>query len=158
MLIKKSVRQFIKSDCGVAIGSEGIIGDRLLIITPGTTDAPLAKDGQYLVSAEPVETDAIMASLQVTAGNAEIISLQLAEIMLKINSGNGTLGRLIQDSTIAENLNQTIMNLKKGTKSLDQNMEAAKHNILLRGYFKKKAKAAEKKQQVIEDKKAKDKN
>ena len=107
MLIRKNVRQFIKSDCEVAIGSEGLIGDRLLIITQGSTDAPLVKEGQQLASKEPVETDAIMASLQVTADNAAIISDQLAEIMIKINSGNGTLGRLIKDSTIAENLNQT---------------------------------------------------
>lgn len=145
MLIKKEVKQFIKTDSEVAIGSEGLIGDRLLTITQGSTDASLAVAGQQLSSKEPVETDAIMASLEVTAGNAEIISAQLAEIMIKINGGSGTLGRLIQDTTIAENLNQTIVNLKKSSKGLDQNMEAAKHNILFRGYFKKKAKAAEQK-------------
>ena len=144
MLIKKNVQQFIKTDCEAGIGSAGIIGDRLLIITQGSSDAPLVKDGQQIDSKEPVETDAIMASLQVTADNAAIISDQLAEIMIKINSGNGTLGRLIQDSTIAENINQTIINLKKSSKGLDENMNAAKENFLLKGYFKKKEKAAEK--------------
>ena len=141
MLIKKNVQRFIKSDCEAAIGSEGIIGDRVLIISQGSKDATLIKDGQELGSTEPVETDAIMASLKVSAGNAEVITEQLAEIMVKINSGNGTLGRLIQDSTIAENINQTIVNLKKSSKGLDENMEAAKHNFLLKGYFNKKEKA-----------------
>jgi phospholipid/cholesterol/gamma-HCH transport system substrate-binding protein len=156
MLVKKDVKPFIKSDCGVAIGSEGLIGDRLLVITQGSSDAPLVKDGQKLESMEPVETDAIMASLKVTAGNAEIISQQLAEIMSKINSGNGTLGRLIQDSTIAENLNQTMSNLKKSSKGLNENMEAAKHNFLLKGYFNKKAKDAEKLKKEAEEQKAKE--
>lgn len=142
MLIKKEVKRFIKSDCEVAIGSEGLIGDRLLVITQGSAEAPLAKEGQKLESAEPVETDAIMASLQVSAGNAEIITQQLAEIMIKINKGKGTLGRLIQDTAIAENLKQTIVNLKKSSKGLDENMEAAKHNFILKGFFNKKAKAA----------------
>ena len=88
--------------------------------------------------------DAIMASLQVTADNAAIISGQLAEIMIHINSGNGTLGRLIKDSTIAENLNQTVNNLKKSSKGLNENMNAAKENFLFRGYYKRKEKAAEK--------------
>ena len=74
MLIRKNVRQFIKSDCEVAIGSEGLIGDRLLIITQGSSDAPVVKEGQQLNSKEPVEIDAIMESLQVTADNAAIIS------------------------------------------------------------------------------------
>lgn len=144
MLVKKDVIKFIKSDCEVAIGSEGLIGDRMLIITQGSSNAKQVKEGQELASKEPVETDAIMASLQVTAGNAEIISQQLAEILIKVNSGNGTLGRLIQDSAIAENFNQTIVNLKKSSNGLNENLNAAKHNFLLRGYFNKKAKEAKK--------------
>lgn len=147
MLIRKEVQKFIKADCKVKIGSEGLIGDRLLVITQGNASSALAKEGQQLDSGEPVETDAIMESLQITAGNAEIISQQLAEIMVKVNSGKGTLGKLIQDSTIAENLNQTMNNLKKSTKGLDENMEAAKHNILFKGYFKNKAKDADKKKE-----------
>ncbi len=151
MSIKQEIKQFIRNDSEVSIGSEGLIGDKLLLISRGSTNAPLALEGQQLASKEPVETDAIISSLQVTAGNAEIITYQLADIMTKINGGNGTLGRLIQDTTIAENLNQTIVNLKKGTKGLGENMEAAKHNFLFRGYFKKKEKAAE---QKVEEKKA----
>ena len=141
MLVKKDVKQFIKSDCEVAIGSEGLIGDRLLIITQGTTDAPVVKEGQYLASAEPVELDAIMASLQVTALNAAIISDQLAEIMVNVNSGEGAIGRLIQDTTMANNLSETMMNIKSSSKGLDENMNAAKENFLLRGYFRRQAEA-----------------
>ena len=140
LIVKAEVRQFIKSDCSVAIGSEGVIGDKLITISQGSANAPLVKEGQRLVSIEPVETDAIMASLRVTAGNAEVITQQLAEIMTKINSGGGTLGRLIQDKTLAENLNNTVLNLKKSSKSLDENMTAAKHNFLFKGYFDRKAK------------------
>ena len=161
MLIRKNVRQFIKSDCEVAIGSEGLIGDRLLIITQGSTDSPLINEDQQLNSKEPVEMDAIMESIQITADNAAIISAQLAEIMIQINSGNGTLGRLIKDSTIAENLNQTVKNLKKSSKGLNENMDAAKENFLFRGYYKRKEKAAEKiksdsADKVLEQQKAND--
>lgn len=144
MFIRKEMKKFIKSDCEVAIGSEGLIGDRLLIISQGSAHAPLVKDGGSLASIEPVETDAIMLSLKITADNAVIISDQLAEIMISINSGKGTLGRLISDTTLAVNLNKTMVNLKKSSKGLNENMNAAKDNILLRGYFKRKEKEAEK--------------
>ena len=153
MMLRKNVGEFIKSDCEVSIGSEGLIGDRILTISQGSTDAPRAKNGQQLASTEPVESDAIMSSLSVTAGNAEIISSELAEIMIKINQGNGTLGRLIQDSTLADNLNETMQNLKKSSKGLDENMQAVKHNILLKGYFNKKEKTAEKKKKDEQEKK-----
>ncbi|MCK9311885.1 MAG: MlaD family protein [Bacteroidales bacterium] len=145
LLIKKDVQRFIKSDCEVAIGSEGIIGARIIIITQGSSDAPLAKEGQYLVSKEPVETDAIMQNLMTTSNNAAIVTDQLAKIMIKINHGKGTLSRLIQDTIIAENLNQTIVNLKKSSSGLNENMKAAKSSFFLKGYFKDKKKIAQKK-------------
>jgi len=156
MLIQKYVQKFIKTDCEAAIGSAGLIGDRILIITQGSSNSSSAKDGQQIASKEPVEPDAIMSSLQVTADNAVIVSLQLAEIMTKVNSGSGTLGRFIQDSTIAENINQTIMNLRKSSKGLDENMNAAKENFLFRGYYKRREKAAEKIKNDSVEKKSED--
>ena len=129
MLIRKNVQQFIKADSEAAIGSEGIIGDRVLIISQGSNDSPVAKDEQYILSKEPVETDDIMISLLATAISAEVITQQLAEITLNINSGQGTLGRLIQDSTIAENINQTIGNFKKSSEGLDETIEVTKKNV-----------------------------
>ncbi|MCX6307579.1 MAG: MlaD family protein [Bacteroidia bacterium] len=153
MLVKKSVQRFIKKDSEVAIGSEGIIGDRLVIITQGGNESLMAKDGQFLTSKEPVETDAIMASLQETAVNAAVITNQLAEIMVKINQGKGTLSRLIEDESIAENLNQTIVNLKSSSHGLDENMTAAKSNFLFKGFFKNKAKEAQKRKDAVQERK-----
>ena len=154
MLIKKNVQQFIKEDCEAGIGSSGIIGDRILIITQGSNDAPLPKDGQHIASKEPVETDAIMTGLKVTADNAAIISDHLAAIMIKISGGTGTIGRLISDSTFAGNLNQTMVNLRNSSKGLNENMNAAKENFLLKGYFNRKKKAAQKKLDEAEADKA----
>lgn len=154
MLIQKNVQKFIKEDCQAAIGSAGIIGDRILIITQGSSDTSPANDGQQIASKEPIETDAILTSLLVTADNAAIVSFQLAEIMTKVNSGSGTLGRFIEDSTIAENINQTIVNLKKSSQGLDENMNAAKQNFLFRGYYKRKLRAIEKMKAESVDKKA----
>ncbi|MCU0610050.1 MAG: MlaD family protein [Chitinispirillaceae bacterium] len=147
MIIDKKVQRFIRKDCEAGIGSSGIIGDRILNISQGSTDAPLAKDGQQIGSKEPVEVDAIITSLQVT-------SEQLAEIMTNINSNQGILGRLIQDSILAKNINQTILSLKESSKGLDENMEAAKHNFLLKGFFKDKEKAAQKAKDEAAEKKA----
>jgi phospholipid/cholesterol/gamma-HCH transport system substrate-binding protein len=142
LIIDKSVQKFIKTDCYVTIGSEGLIGDKIMNITQGSSKQ-IVKEGQYLRSNEPLETDDILASLKVTGENAEVVSEQLAQILYKINSGKGTFGMLINDSAMATNINSTITNLKRSTKGLDENMEAAKHNILFRGYFKNKKKAKE---------------
>lgn len=159
MLIKKEVQQFIKNDSRASIGSEGIIGDRVVVISQGGHESKtIVKTGSFIASDEPIETDAIMRSLKTTAENAALASNDIVGIVDKINNGEGTLGRLIKDEKMAENIDQTVVNLKKSSKSLDENMEAAKHNFLLRGYFKKKEKAAAKaKEEAAEKAKEKEK-
>lgn len=129
LLVRKDVQQFIKADSYASIGSEGIIGDRIIIITQGSNDAPMANDGQHILSKEPLETDEIMKSLKTSAESAEVITKQLAEIMTNINNGQGMLGRLIEDSTIAENVNLTIENFKKSSEGLDETIEITKENV-----------------------------
>lgn len=147
MVLQKDVQPFIKTDCEATIGAEGIIGDKVLTITHGSAESPSVKDGQALLAVEPIEMDAIMKSVSITANNVEIITDQLAAVMLKINHGRGTLGMLIRDTTISQNINQTIINLKKSSKGLDENMTAAKHNFLFKGYFDNQKKKADKKKQ-----------
>lgn len=149
MLIKQDVKKFLKEDSRAGIGSEGIIGDKVIVLSQGGSNN-IVKDNQLIASTEPTDSDAMMRSLQVTADNAAVASEEISEILLKINRGDGTLGRLIQDKGIADNLDKTMENLKNSSKGLNENMEAAKHNFLLRGYFKKKEK--EKKEKEEEEK------
>lgn len=157
MLIKENVKKFIHTDSKAGIGSEGIIGDKLIVISQGSSKSKLVKDGQRILSTEPIETDAIMSSLQITVDNAALASSEVYEILGKINGGEGTLGRLMNDESMANNLDKTLVNLKNSSKGLDENMEAAKSNFLLRGFFKKKERAAKKKKEELEKAAAKKK-
>lgn len=155
LVIKKEVQKFLHSDTKAGIGSEGIIGDKLVVLSKGYAKTKTVKEGQFIASNEPIETDAIIKSLKTTAENAAVATGEINKILGKINNGEGTLGRLIQDKSMANNLDKTLVNLKNSTKGLNENMEAAKHNFLLRGYFNKKKRAEEKKKKEAE--KAKEK-
>jgi phospholipid/cholesterol/gamma-HCH transport system substrate-binding protein len=97
-------------------------------------------------------TDSTVAKkLQQTIINIEVISDSLAyitgdfkSISHKIKSGEGAVGTLLMDTTFVHNLNQSMENIKNGSKGLDENMEALKHSIFLRHYFKKKEKQEKK--------------
>ncbi|RZJ71038.1 MlaD family protein [Flavobacterium sp.] len=154
MLIKSDVQKFIRKDSQAAIGSEGIIGDRVVVLSSGNPSQPTVKEGAVIASSEPTETDAIIASLSVTADNAAVATGEISTMLENINKGQGTLGRLIRDTTMADNIDKTIVNLKTSTKKLDQNMDAAKDNFLLRGYFKKQEKA--KKEKAEKEKEARE--
>ena len=144
MNIKDDTKKFIKTDSEASISSEGVIGDKILVISQGSATAKSIKDGHKMSSFEPIEFSDIMESVKTSAENAEIITDELAMLLIKVNDGQGTLGRLMNDESMADNLDATMENLKKSTKGLNENMEAAKHNFLLRGYFKKKERAKQK--------------
>lgn len=143
-VLNNDVRKFIKKDSEASITSAGVIGDKILMISQGSANAASVSDGATIPSVEPVEFEAILSSIQVSAQNAEVITDELALMLIGINQGEGTIGKLLNDDGVAENLEKTMENLKKGTKGLEQNMEAAKNNFLLRGYFRKQEREKEK--------------
>jgi phospholipid/cholesterol/gamma-HCH transport system substrate-binding protein len=144
-MINESVRKFIKKDVKAIIGSDGLMGNKILIITPGTTGAKVIADNDYIKTAVPVNMDEIMAKLKITTDNAAVITSDLAVIMTNIREGRGTIGKLFMDTVFAENIDKTIVNLKQGAGGFNQTMDAAKHSFLLRGFLKKKKKDDDKK-------------
>lgn len=78
-------------------------------------------------------------------GLVDELSKLTAGIKEDINSGNGTAHALLKDSALVIKLNNSLSNIEKGTDGFNQNMEALKHNFLLRGYFRKLEKQKRKK-------------
>ena len=152
MVMHKDIQKFIKKDAKASIGSEGLMGDKVVVISPGTAGQPMVVEGDSLVSRQPIETDQILASLKTSADNAAVITANLADISNRINHGQGALGKLLHDTSLSSNISSTMKNLKKSSEGLNENMEAAKHNFLLRGYFKKKDREKKKKEEEAQKK------
>ncbi len=83
-----------------------------------------------------------VVSIKMITDSLALVSGDLHSISSQVKNGKGTIGALIMDTTLVTNLNKSMENAKNGTKGFDDNMEALKHNILLRKYFKKKEKEA----------------
>lgn len=129
MLVRQEIKKFIKLDSKVTVGSEGLIGDKLLIITQGSRHSPVVTRRQRLQSLEPVELEGIIASIKATAENTQVVTEQMALVMLKINTGRGTLGRLVHDSDIAQDIKRTVVNFESSSKKLDETMLMTKANL-----------------------------
>ena len=145
MVIKDDVREFIKTDAKASIGSDGLMGDKVLTITPGVKSQKVVENNGQIASLSGIEMSDIMKTVKKSMDNVSVISEELAIFSHSMNNGNGTLARLVRDPGMANAMDNTISNLEKGTKGFSENMEAAKSNFLLKGYFKKKEKEKEKK-------------
>ncbi|MGN6394448.1 MAG: MlaD family protein [Mucilaginibacter sp.] len=235
MLIDNKIKSFIRRNAIASIGTEGLMGNKIVNILPGKVAGPPVSEGDLLAAERMVSTDEMLQTLsktnsniaqiseaikatvlkintsslmdlandkrigpsvrssllrvekaagnaaQVTAGLNELVrgikngrgaagvlisdtvlagNLQMAILKIRkasdnadrltqqlnsltqtidqrLNQGDGSLNVLLKDSVFAQNLKQTMENLKKGTDGFNQNMEALKHNFLFRGFFKK---------------------
>lgn len=156
MLIVEHARKFMKINAIAIIGSDGLMGNKIVVILPGTTGKEALSNNAFIETSQQVTVDAILASLKVTADNAAHVTGDLSYLMESIRQGRGTIGRLLMDSMMAENVDQALVNIKQGAGGFKQNMDAAGHNFLLRGYLKKKEN--QKNDKIKEDQKTKDKD
>ncbi len=145
MIIKDDIRKFIKTDAKASIGSDGLMGDKVLTIAPGVKSQKVIENNGQIASLSGIEMGDIMKSVKKSMDNVGVISEELAIFSHSMNNGNGALAKLIRDPGMANAMDKTLNNLEKGTKGFSENMEAAKENILLRGYFNRKKRAAAKK-------------
>ena len=152
--IQEEVHKYIKSDATAAIGSDGLMGDKVLTISPGVKSTQMVKNNAMIGSSPAVELEDIMASVKVSVDNAQYITYELAEFTAKMNNKNSVLSKLVNDDKMGKSLDATLNNMQNATKGLNENMEAAKSNFLLKGYFNKKKKAAEKKKKELEEQQA----
>lgn len=113
LVIKKDVQEFIKTDATATIGSDGLMGDKVLTINPGTYASKSVKDGDVIQTIKAIDMDDIMASLKTNVDNAGIITAQLADFTYKMNNGEGILSKVISDPAMARTLQSTLANLQK---------------------------------------------
>jgi phospholipid/cholesterol/gamma-HCH transport system substrate-binding protein len=237
MLIETNMKTIIRKNALASIGTDGLVGNKVVNISPTHQPASLAVEGDILLSKKAVNTDDILLTLSETSKDVAVIAADLKttvmrfnnsnglwallndqtlpqnlrhsltnirlattkagnitdhlnDIVLNVKNGKGSVGKLLKDTSFAQNLQEAILkikavgeeadslaveinkmmtgiqndinygkgtvnalfkdslmvvklnnsldNIQKGTDGFNQNMEALKHNFLLRGYFKKK--------------------
>lgn len=147
MLVNDNTRKFIKKNAKAVIGSDGLMGNKIVSIVPGVQGMAAVANNDVLETIRPINMDDILKKLKTTTDNAASLSDDIVVIMKNIREGRGTVGKLLMDSSFARNIDKTIVNIKQGTSGFKQNMDAASHNFLLRGFLKKKKKKEQEQKQ-----------
>jgi phospholipid/cholesterol/gamma-HCH transport system substrate-binding protein len=152
MEVDKSTHEIIKHDSVASIETEGVLGNQYMAISFGSSGQAEVKDGELIQSEPPIlmsallkKVSGIMDSSQQAIDNATFATAHLKSISAKIDSGQGTVGALVNDKQLYNNLEQTTTTLhatmlqaQTGVTDFQENMEALKHNFFLSGYFKKR--------------------
>ena len=152
MDLDRSTHEIIKHDSVASIETEGVLGSQFVAITFGSAGQVEVKNGETIQSEPPLQmadllkkTSGILDSSQLAVQNTVQATAHLNAVSAKIDSGQGTVGALVNDKQLYANLEQTTTTLhdtmlqaQVGVTDFQENMEALKHNFFLSGYFKKR--------------------
>ena len=90
-----------------------------------------------------------VSKIRLASNNANQVTEQLNKMVNELNrdlhNSKGVVKLLLNDTVTAKNLSISMENIRRGTDGFNQDMEALKHNFLLRGYFKNLEKQQKKK-------------
>jgi len=120
MSIDQNTQQYIHRNAEVHISSDGLIGNKIIVIDGGSPQAPIVQDGNVLQAAKLLSTDDMMKTLQQNNENLLAITGDFKLLSHKILQGKGTVGTLMADSNMAIQLKASMRNLQLATASAAQ--------------------------------------
>lgn len=120
MNIEKRMFPHIKSNAVAAIGSDGLVGSMIVNIIPGVAPATLIKPGDEIASLSRITTLDMMSTLHVTNENAARLTADLLKVTQALNNGDGSLGRLLNDTTMGADLGKSMKNLTAASQRLNR--------------------------------------
>lgn len=125
MVINESTRKFIMKGAIASIGSEGLMGNKALIINPGAKGKNVIEDYDIIGATNPNNLDDVFSSLKSTLDHAATITRDLSKITSNIEAGEGTIGKLLMDKSLAGKFDSSFINLSEATKGLKNLIDKA---------------------------------
>ena len=120
MNVAIKAKKYIRKDAKVKISSDGLIGNKILVIYGGTENFAEVQDGDTLSVEKTFTSEDMINTAQENNKNILAITNDVKAITKKLAAGEGSLGKLLNDSLIYTNINATIASLQKATAKADQ--------------------------------------
>lgn len=111
MIIDKSVQKFIKKNAVASVGTDGLMGNKLVNINSVDENAESVEEGDELKTLHPIEMDEVVRTLNVTNDNVKVITDNLKDVSEKFNNNN-SLWYLLTDTVVAENVRNAVIHFK----------------------------------------------
>src|SRR5687768_8880583 len=112
MSVEKKVQKYIKKDTKAKIGSEGLIGSKIVVLYEGSPQVEMVKGGEDLQVESAISTDDMMATLQANNRNLADITNDFKVVSRRLAEGQGTIGALLTNDTLFMSLKATMANLE----------------------------------------------
>jgi phospholipid/cholesterol/gamma-HCH transport system substrate-binding protein len=118
--IEIKAQQYIRKNAKVKISTDGIIGNKILVIYGGTSLSSEVQEGDTLEVEKTFSSDDMINTLQENNKNLLAITTDFKSISKKLAAGEGTIGKLLNDNSVYENINSATASLQKASDKAQQ--------------------------------------
>ncbi len=119
MLIDTKMKKYIHKTDVVSMSTDGLMGNRILNITPAKDGSPLAENGNVLIAKRSISTDDMLETLDKTNRNIKDVSEELKMTFLRINSSSA-FWKLLSDETLPNNLRASAVSIRHAAVNADK--------------------------------------
>lgn len=114
MIVDKKMQAIIRTNALVSIGTDGLVGNKVVNMVPSKVSAPLAKEGAILLVKRAVSTDEMLQTLYTTNNDIAVIAANLKMTVQRINTSNA-IWTLLSDPYIPNDLKLSIAKIREAT-------------------------------------------
>jgi phospholipid/cholesterol/gamma-HCH transport system substrate-binding protein len=118
--IETNAQSYIRKDAKVKISADGLIGNKILIIYGGTSKSEEVAEGDTLSVEKTFSSDDMINTLQENNNNLKSITGDFKTLSKNLVKGEGTIGKLLKDSSIYTNLNAATISLQRASGEAQQ--------------------------------------
>lgn len=118
MTVKDDVGRIIHKNAMVSIGTDGLVGNKVVSITPGQGNAPLIENNDLLEAKRKPSMDAMLRTLAGTNDDVSAIAAELKTTVQRIN-GSQAFWQLLSDRSIPSNIRSSARNISDMTSKAD---------------------------------------
>ncbi len=111
--IEEKAKIHIHTDTKAKLGSDGLIGNKIIVLYGGSSSYPVVAAGHVFGVEKAASTEDMMNTLQENNKNLLQITNNFKIISEGLAAGNGSIGKLLKDETLANTMQTTMLTLKK---------------------------------------------
>jgi phospholipid/cholesterol/gamma-HCH transport system substrate-binding protein len=144
--VNRQLKHLIRTDAVARVVGEGMVGAKVVELSPGHPDAPIVGELDRIASERPTEMNDLLkkaasslARIDAASVAAEQGLADLTAIVGSIRRGEGSLGKLVRDETVYQNLVNLSRRGERALTNLDENLTALKATWPLSRYFDHRA-------------------
>jgi len=109
--LRDKQNEFIKKNATAFIGSDGLVGNKIVVIRPGNATA-IVEDNDSINTLSPTDTQELINIAKDVGANTRSLTDDLKLITAKISRGEGIVGELLHEGPLSNDLRHAIISLR----------------------------------------------